>query len=299
MQTLVEQSSDQTNRADYNLVAEAITFLESNYQKQPTLEEVAAHLHLSPFYLQRLFTRWAGVSPKRFVQYLTASHAKALLAKAHSVLDATYESGLSSPGRLHDLLIATEAVSPGEFKSQGSGITITYGRQTTPFGDALIATTDRGICALSFLDDEIPARNWQSAVNDLQNHWQAATLVEDQGRVSRLVEGAFDQWQQNGATTIQLLLKGTNFQLKVWDALLRIPTGAAWSYEDVAAAIGQPSASRAVGNAVGANPIGYLIPCHRVIRKSGVIEGYHWGATRKKAMLAWETAKEEGSRQAA
>ncbi len=299
MQASVAQHSDQTNRADYNLVAEAITFLESNYQEQPTLEEVATHLHLSPFYLQRLFTRWAGVSPKRFVQYLTASHAKALLANAHSVLDATYESGLSSPGRLHDLLVSTEAVTPGEFKSQGRGITITYGRYTTPFGDALIAITERGICALSFVDDAIPARTWQNTVDELHNRWQAALLVEDDASVATIAATAFAQQPQTDTAAIQLLLKGTNFQLKVWDALLRIPAGAAWSYEDVAAAIGQPEASRAVGNAVGANPIGYLIPCHRVIRKSGVIEGYHWGTTRKKAMLAWETAKGEGARQAA
>lgn len=299
MQAVVEQRSEQSKQADYTLVAEAITFLEGNYQEQPTLEELAAHLHLSPFYLQRLFTRWAGVSPKRFVQYLTANHAKALLANAHSVLDATYESGLSSPGRLHDLLVATEAVTPGEFKSQGSGITITYGRQPTPFGDALIAMTDRGLCALAFVDDEIPARAWPSTVSDLRNRWQAATLIEDQAAVAKIAEAVFEQQEQNRAAPLPLLLKGTNFQLKVWDALLRIPAGAACSYEDVAAAIGQPGASRAVGNAVGANPIGYLIPCHRVIRKSGAIDGYHWGSTRKKAMLAWEAAKEEGSRQAA
>jgi len=299
MQPLGEQQQEATKRTDYDLVAEAITFLESNYQKQPALDDVAAHLHLSPFYLQRLFTRWAGVSPKRFVQYLTASHAKTLLANAHTVLEATYESGLSSPGRLHDLLIATEAVTPGEFKRQGEGITITYGRYTTPFGDALIALTTRGICALSFIDEEVATRNWQCARNDLQQRWQAATLVEDTAKVAAAAATAFAAHPQQDAPTIQLLLKGSNFQLKVWDALLRIPAGAACSYEEVATAIGQPGSARAVGNAIGANPIGYLIPCHRVIRKNGIIEGYHWGATRKKAMLAWETAKREGSQQAA
>jgi AraC family transcriptional regulator of adaptative response/methylated-DNA-[protein]-cysteine methyltransferase len=299
MQTLVEQRNKMTNQTDYNLVAEAIVFLERNYQQQPTLDELAAHLHLSPFHLQRLFTRWAGVSPKRFVQYLTASHAKTLLTNAHSVLDATYGSGLSSPGRLHDLMIATEAVTPGEFKRQGIGITIAYGRHATSFGDALVAVTERGICALSFIDDAVPARSWQSAVDDLRRRWQAATLVEDATRSAPFAQAAFNQGERQQATPVPLLLKGTNFQLKVWEALLRIPAGAAWSYVDVAKAIGQPSAARAVGNAVGANPIGYLIPCHRVIRQSGIIDGYHWGTTRKKAILAWEAAQGNGERQVA
>lgn len=291
MPNLIEQS-------DYGRVAQAIEYLEGHYQQQPTLEDVAAQLHLSPFHLQRIFTRWAGVSPKRFVQYLTALHAKQLLANAHSVLDATYETGLSSPGRLHDLLIATEAVTPGEFKSKGTGLVISYGRHRTPFGDALLAVTGRGICACAFVDDNSTARSWTQTVAELQQSWSGATLVQDTTLTQPLAEQIFGT-AATPTNELRLLLKGTNFQLKVWEALLKIPPGATCSYAEVAAAIGRPGASRAVGNAVGANPIGYLIPCHRVIRQSGLIEGYHWGTTRKKAILAWEALRREGVAQAA
>lgn len=285
-------------QSDYGRVAQAIEYLEGHYQQQPTLDEVAAHLHLSPFHLQRLFTRWAGVSPKRFVQYLTALHAKQLLADAHSVLDVAYETGLSSPGRLHDLLIATEAVTPGEFKSKGAGLAIRYGRHVTPFGDALLAVTERGICALSFLDDGVATRSWRNTVLGLHQQWAGATVTEDPAATQSVADQLFGD-EAKAAQPVQLLLKGTNFQLKVWEALLKIPAGATASYAEVAAAVGQPAAARAVGNAVGANPIGYLIPCHRVIRQSGIVEGYHWGATRKKAILAWEAVQREGALQAA
>lgn len=280
---------------DYQRVAQAIQFLEQNYQDQPSLDALAAQLALSPFHLQRLFTQWAGVSPKRFVQYLTAEHAKHLLANAHSVLDVAYETGLSSPGRLHDLMIATEAVTPGEFKQRGAGLQIAYGRHTTPFGDCLLAVTNRGICQLLFLTES----GWEAAVTEVREQWSAANLVEDQAQTQPFFAQIFPT---NGAApqrTLSLLLRGTNFQLKVWNALLQIPSGAAWSYEDVAQAIGQPSAARAVGNAVGANPIAYLIPCHRVIRKSGIVDAYRWGSTRKKAMLGWESAQQEVRSQAA
>lgn len=280
---------------DYQRVAQAIQFLEQNYQSQPSLEELAAQLALSPFHLQRLFTQWAGVSPKRFVQYLTAEHAKHLLTNAHSVLDAAYETGLSSPGRLHDLLIATEAVTPGEFKQRGAGLQIAYGCHATPFGDCLLAVTSRGICQLLFLTES----GWATAVAELSEQWSAAQLVEDQTQTQPFFAQIFPVNDRVQPRTVSLLLKGTNFQLKVWNALLQIPAGAAWSYEDVAQAIGQPTAARAVGNAVGANPIAYLIPCHRVIRKSGIVDAYRWGATRKKAMLAWESAQQEVRSQAA
>jgi AraC family transcriptional regulator of adaptative response/methylated-DNA-[protein]-cysteine methyltransferase len=274
---------------DYQRIAEAIRYLEENYRDQPELDDLAAHLHLSPFHLQRLFTRWAGISPKRFVQYLTAEHAKQLLANAHSVLDAAYETGLSSPGRLHDLLVAVEGMTPGEYKTQGSGLMIHYGRHATPFGDCIVAATERGVCKLSFLDGE----GWQAAVDELRAQWAGATLVEDAAYTQPLVDLIFppEHVAPNGQRQVRLLLKGTNFQLKVWEALLRIPAGAAATYEDMAQAIGQPGAARAVGGAVGANNIAYLIPCHRVIRKSGVIQDYRWGATRKKAMLGWESAR--------
>lgn len=274
---------------DYQRVAEAIHYLEQNYQNQPDLDDLATHLHLSPYHLQRLFTRWAGISPKRFVQFLTTEHAKQLLVDAHSVLDATYETGLSSPGRLHDLFVALEAVTPGEFKNKGVGLTIFYGRHSTPFGECLLAATERGICMLLFVDDH----GWATAVQDLQTQWQEAQLVEDATFTQPLINTIFPSETTTGHRSVNLLVKGTNFQIKVWEALLKIPAGTACSYEDVAQAIGQPSAARAVGGAVGANPIGYLIPCHRVIRKSGVIKEYRWGATRKKAILSWESAQRE------
>lgn len=287
-----------SEQSDYGRVAQAIEYLEGHYQQQPTLDEVAAYLHLSPFHLQRLFTRWAGVSPKRFVQYLTALHAKQLLADAHSVLDVAYETGLSSPGRLHDLLIATEAVTPGEYKSKGAGVVIHYGRHATRFGDALLAVTERGICALSFIDDEVATRSWAHTVLTLHQQWAGASVTEDPAATQAVADQLFGD-DVTPMQPVPLLLKGTNFQLKVWEALLKIPAGATVSYAEVAAAVGQPAAARAVGNAVGANPIGYLIPCHRVIRQSGLIEGYHWGATRKKAILAWEAVQREGILQAA
>ncbi len=280
---------------DYQRVAQAIQFLEQHHHEQPSLEDLATRLALSPFHLQRLFTQWAGVSPKRFVQYLTAEHAKHLLNNAHSVLDATYETGLSSPSRLHDLLIDTEAVTPGEFKQQGAGLQIAYGRHATPFGDCLLAATARGVCQLLFLEEN----GWEQAVAELRAQWQAATLVEDPTQTQPLIDQIFPTNGKNGKRTLSLLLKGTNFQLKVWNALLQIPAGAAWSYQDVAHAMGQPNAARAVGSAIGANPIGYLIPCHRVIRKSGVVQDYRWGPTRKKALLAWESAQHELRSQAA
>jgi len=280
---------------DYERIAQAIQFLEQHYQEQPSLDDLANRLALSPFHLQRLFTQWAGVSPKRFVQYLTAEHAKRLLTNDHSVLDATYETGLSSPSRLHDLLIATEAVTPGEFKQQGAGLQIVYGRHPTPFGDCLLAATPRGICQLLFLTEG----GWEQAVAELQMQWQAAALVEEPSQTQPFLDQIFPTTGKHGQRTLSLLLKGTNFQLKVWNALLQIPAGVVWSYADVAQAIGQPTATRAVGSAIGANPIGYLIPCHRVIRKNGHVEAYRWGSTRKKAMLAWEAAQQELRSQAA
>jgi AraC family transcriptional regulator of adaptative response/methylated-DNA-[protein]-cysteine methyltransferase len=274
---------------DYQRIAQAIEYLETNYREQPDLDDLAAHLNLSPFHLQRLFTRWAGISPKRFVQYLTAEHAKQRLAEEESVLDAAYDAGLSGPGRLHDLLIATEAVTPGEFKSKGTGLEIYYGRHTTPFGDCLLAATSRGICKLTFLDEE----GWAASVDELQAQWAGARLIENPAYTQPLLDAIFPAEPSEGTRKVNLLMKGTNFQIKVWEALLRIPQGATVSYQEVAEAIGQPDAARAVGGAVGANNIAYLIPCHRVIRKSGVIQDYHWGPTRKKAILAWESARRE------
>jgi AraC family transcriptional regulator of adaptative response/methylated-DNA-[protein]-cysteine methyltransferase len=276
--------------ADYRLVAEAIDYLQAHYRAQPTLDELAAHLHISPFHLQRLFKRWAGISPKRFVQYLTVEHAKQLLATSAPLLEASLESGLSGPGRLHDLFITLEAVTPGEYKSGGAGLTISFGCLPSPFGELLLAVTERGICGLTFVDG-----SREAAVAELQQRWPAARLVEERAAVAPIHARIFaaDDASDFGGAPIPLLLKGTNFQIRVWEALLRVPPGAVTTYEDVARAIGAPAASRAVGAAVGANTIGYLIPCHRVIRKSGVVEGYRWGSTRKRAILGWEAAHHE------
>ncbi|MGL4650218.1 MAG: bifunctional transcriptional activator/DNA repair enzyme AdaA [Caldilineaceae bacterium] len=282
---------------DYALVAEAIDYLQANYREQPSLDDLAAHLHVSPFHLQRLFTRWAGISPKRFVQYLTVEHAKQALEASAPLLEASLESGLSGPGRLHDLFVTAEAMTPGEFKRGGAGLTIRYGLHESPFGPCLLAVTERGVCGLTFADGGLP-----DALTDLRRRWPAANLVEDatataplHARIFAAPTTAQGMAPCDGAP-ITLLLRGSNFQIRVWEALLRVPSGAVVSYEEVAAAIGAPTASRAVGAAVGANAIGYLIPCHRVIRKSGIVEGYRWGSTRKRALLGWEAAQREQSR---
>jgi AraC family transcriptional regulator of adaptative response/methylated-DNA-[protein]-cysteine methyltransferase len=278
---------DLTTGADaYTYVAEAIRYLGTNFQRQPSLDELSAHLSVSPYYLQRLFSRWAGISPKRFVQFLTVEHAKQALAGSQSVLDASWESGLSGPGRLHDLFVTVEAVTPGEFKSGGRGLRIAYGFHPSPFGACLLAVTERGICSLAFVD---PGRE-AIELNELRARWPAAMLVEERDATAATLARVFPPDGGLPRQPLHLLLKGTNFQVKVWEALLRIPPGALCSYEDVAQAVGQPTAARAVGGAVGSNRIGYLIPCHRVIRKSGIVTNYYWGPVRKRAMIGWEAA---------
>jgi len=261
---------------DYARVEKAIRFLDGHRLRRPALDEVAGHVHLSPYHFERLFQRWAGTSPKRFLQFLTAEHAKKLLRDSRSVLEATYESGLTSPGRLHDLFVTCEAVTPGQHKQRGVGLTIRYGIHATPFGDCLLATTDRGICALRF-----------GGVMDLREEWPAATLVKDQGQTGDLCRQIFHA----GHGPFHLHLRGTNFQLKVWQALLTIPTGRVVTYADVAENIGSPNAQRAVGAAIGRNSIAYLIPCHRVIHSLGVVGNYRWGRVRKQAILGWESAQ--------
>jgi AraC family transcriptional regulator of adaptative response/methylated-DNA-[protein]-cysteine methyltransferase len=279
---------------DYQLIAAAIAWLEENRLEQPSLDDLAAHLAISPFHLQRLFKRWAGISPKRFVQFLTIEHAKGLLAASHSLLDAAYASGLSGPSRLHDLFVNVEAMTPGEFKQGGKGLTIRYGVHATPFGDCLLAVTGRGVCDLNFLN----GGGVDGARQALHERWPAAQIEEDcaaTAAVAARIFTAAPPRAAGGAEPLPVLLAGTNFQIKVWEALLRIPPGQVCTYEDVAQSLGQPTAARAVGGAVGANHIAYLIPCHRVIRKSGVIQDYRWGSTRKKAMLGWEAAQLEAA----
>lgn len=284
---LMDTYPTETLSSDYALVAQAIEYLEANRRRQPSLDELAQHLAVSPFHLQRLFTRWAGISPKRFVQYLTVEHAKQLLAASHSVLDTAYATGLSGPGRLHDLFVTVEAMTPGEYKEGGSGLTIGYAVHTGPFGDYLLAVTERGICGLTFLS----AAGATAEIAALRARWPQATLSEAPAWTTPIAERIFAlDTEPPAQPPLRLLLAGTNYQVKVWEALLRIPQGAVCTYADVAHAVGQPTAARAVGGAIGSNWIAYLIPCHRVIRKSGLVEEYRWGSTRKKAMLGWEAA---------
>ena len=268
---------------DYLRIEQAILYLEDHYQDQPGLEEVAANIGLSEYHFQRLFTRWAGVSPKRFLQFLTKEGAKELLDKSENLLDTTHQVGLSSLGRLHDLFVTTEAVSPGEYKSRGEGVTIRYGLHASPFGKCLVAVTERGICHFGFVQTSEGA-----AIDNLVAGWKNARMIEDNRTTAPLIEPIFDLSQRG--KPLNLHLRGTNFQLKVWEALLNIPSGSVTTYEGLAERIGQPTASRAVGTAVGHNPIAVLIPCHRVIRKVGEFGNYRYGALRKKALLAYESS---------
>ncbi len=269
---------------DYQRIEQAIRYLEANFQHQPDLSEIAASVHLSEYHFQRLFTNWVGISPKRYLQYLTKENAKSWLKDSASLLDAAYASGLSGPSRLHDLFVTCEAVTPGEFKHKGEGLQISYGFHPSPFGECLLAVTGRGICSLKFVQDG----DREATLADLAHDWQKAEMVENPDRTSPMVDRVF-----TGASleNLSLHLLGTNFQIKVWEALLRIPSGALTTYTAVAQSIGQPSAARAVSNAVARNPIAYIIPCHRVIRESGEMGGYRYGIPRKRAMLAWETAR--------
>jgi len=274
---------------DYSRIERAILFLEENYHRQPELREVAKSVHLSEFHFQRLFRRWAGISPKRFIQFLTLEHAKKLLEGSHNLLDATYDAGLSSPGRLHDLFVNIEAMTPGEFKAKGAGLSIRYGFHPCPFGECLLAVTERGICGLGFMD---PGGRAQ-ILRDFKSRWPEAHWEEDARLTLPFISRIFGGEKRNGSRPLTLLLHGTNFQIKVWEALLRIPPGSVIPYEDLAVSVCNSRAARAVGGAVGKNPIAFLIPCHRVIRKAGGIGGYHWGSARKKAMLIWEAARVE------
>ena len=267
----------------YRLIEQAIRYIEANARNQPELAEIASAVGLSEYHFQRLFTRWAGISPKRFMQFLTKEHAKEILDHSENLLDATHQTGLSSLGRLHDLFVNTEAVTPGEYKSRGAGVDIRYGIHPTPFGKCLIATTERGICHLGFVDG-----SEGRAIDNLVEHWKNASMSEDYASTAPLVNRIFLEGES--ALPLRLHLRGTNFQIKVWEALLSIPPGALTTYEQIAAQIGSPRAMRAVGSAVGDNPIAYLIPCHRVIRKSGEFGNYLYGSARKKAILARELA---------
>ncbi|AAN51449.1 methylated-DNA--[protein]-cysteine S-methyltransferase [Leptospira interrogans] len=270
----------------YQKIAEAIQFIQKNAISQPELDEVAKSVNLSPFHFQRLFTEWAGVSPKQFLQYITLQNAKSILSKPQTTLfDAAFETGLSGTSRLHDLFVKIEGMTPGEFKNGGENIKIRYSFQRSVFGNYLIASTEKGICNLFFYD--IPE---EQIVSELKEQWNRADIIEQMDENQNRVIRFFDK-TLNGHEKIKLHLKGTEFQIKVWEALLKIPEGQLSSYSDIADLIGQENASRAVGTAIGKNPIGYLIPCHRVIKSTGGIGEYRWGSERKMAMIGWEASK--------
>lgn len=284
-----EPATERAPGSDYDRIAAAIGFISERTTDQPSLDEIAEAVGLSSFHLQRLFTRFAGVSPKRFLQFLTVEHAKMLLDSSRSVLDASLDVGLSGPSRLHDHFIALEAVTPGEYKTGGEALEIRWGVHASPFGSVFIAITNRGICALSFITRD----GVREAVDSLRKQWSEATLIQDDSATLDSAEKVF-RMPEAGPSTIPLWVKGTNFQIQVWRALLSVPTGCVTTYGQVAQSIGRPAASRAVGQAVGLNPIAFLIPCHRVIRSAGLPGGYRWETTRKRAILAWESAARYG-----
>ena len=273
-------------KSDYQRIAQAIEFINANAKQQPSLENIAAHLHLSPFHFQRLFSQWAGVAPKKYLQILTVDRAKQLLAQSKPLAEVSDSVDLSGSSRLHDHFVQLEAASPGEFKAGGAGMEIRYSVIGGPFGDAFIAVTPRGICKLSFLSNN----NIEQQIVDLNAQWPAAKLVNQASETTRMVEALFAGKQTiNGP--LSLYVKGTNFQINVWRALLQIEPGCINSYAQVAAAVGKPKAYRAVGTAIGSNQVAFFIPCHRVLQQSGQIGGYLWGETRKHAIHAWESAR--------
>ena len=287
------------NAHDYQRIEASIHFIEANYRDEPSLREIAASADLSPFHFERLFKRWAGTTPKRFVQCLRVEHAKSLLERSKNILDVSWNTGLSSPSRLHDLFCSIEAVTPGEYKSGGEGLEIRHGIYPTPFGDCLIATTERGICHFAFCDavDEAVGdacrrdrAGHARELRALQEGWPRARIEADGGASEALVAQLFDGAAADSVGPFHLLVKGTNFQIQVWRALISIPPGCVVSYKDVANRVGKRDAVRAVAGAIAANSIGYLIPCHRVLRSTGALSGYRWGRERKRALLAWESA---------
>jgi AraC family transcriptional regulator of adaptative response/methylated-DNA-[protein]-cysteine methyltransferase len=269
---------------DYDSVRRAIGFMHSQWRDQPSIEAVADAASLTPDELHHLFRRWAGLTPKGFMQALTLDHAKGLLRDSASVLDAALDSGLSGPGRLHDLFVTHEAMSPGEWKTGGAGMELRYGFHPSPFGTAIIIASDRGLAGLAFSD---PGQE-KPAFDDMVRRWPAATLIEDTNGTAGLAQRIFDSKLWRADQPLRVVLIGTDFEVRVWETLLKIPMGRAVSYSDIACKIENPKASRAVGGAVGRNPISFVVPCHRALGKSGALTGYHWGITRKQAMIGWE-----------
>jgi len=283
----VVEKVSMNSQQDINFIriTEAIEYLTQNFKEQPNLDEVAQKVHLSPFHFQRLFTQWAGVSPKRFLQFLTVEYAKNIIKeKQASLADTAFETGLSGTGRLHDLFIKIEGMTPGEFKNGGAQLSINYSFAESPFGNLLVASTEKGICHMSFADDG------QEALNFLKLQFPNAVYNQMVDIIQQNALYIFTHdWSQ--LNQIKLHLKGTAFQLKVWETLLKIPTGRLSTYKNIAEKISNPNALRAVGSAIGQNPVAFIIPCHRVIQSSGTFGNYHWGTTRKTAMIGWEAAR--------
>lgn len=272
---------------DYDCVRRAIGFISERWREQPAIESIAEAAGVTPDELHLLFRRWAGLTPKAFMQALTLDHAKSLLRDSASVLDAALESGLSGPGRLHDLFVTHEAMSPGEWKSGGAGMVLRYGLHPSPFGTAVVIESARGLAGLAFADPgEEPA-----ALADMQRRWPRASYIEDAAGTAALAQRIFDSRQWRAEQPLRVVLIGTDFEVRVWETLLKIPMGRAVSYSDIAGCISLPKASRAVGAAVGKNPVSFVVPCHRALGKGGALTGYHWGLTRKRAMLGWEAGQ--------
>ena len=269
---------------DYDLVKHTLAFISENWREQPSLETLADQAGLSPTHLQRLFTRWAGLSPKAFLQAVTLDHARGLLRDSASILDASYELGLSGPGRLHDLFVTHEGMSPGIYKAHGRGLNIEYGFHDCPFGRALILITGEGLAGLAFADHG----KEKSALADMTARWPEATYVENQQATAAYAKRIFESERWKPDQPLKIVFIGSDFEIRVWETILRIPFGKASTYSDIASHIGKPKAARAVGSAVGKNPISFVVPCHRVLEKSGGLGGYHWGLTRKRAILGWE-----------
>jgi AraC family transcriptional regulator, regulatory protein of adaptative response / methylated-DNA-[protein]-cysteine methyltransferase len=269
---------------DYAVVKKALAFITENWRDQPSLETIAEETGLSPHYMQRVFTRWAGLSPKAFLQAVTLDHARGLLRDSASILDASYELGLSGPGRLHDLFVTHEGMSPGIYKARGKGLTIRYGFHPSPFGTALVMITAEGLAGLAFADEG----EEKAALADMTSRWPEADYLEDQQATESFALRIFTPENWRPDQPLRVVFIGSDFEIRVWETLLRIPMGKASTYSDIAAHLGRPQAARAVGTAVGRNPVSFVVPCHRVIGKSGSLCGYHWGLTRKRAILGWE-----------
>lgn len=277
-------NDDATEGGDYATVREVISYLSHNWRDQPSLETIAGHVDMEPTRLHKLFSRWAGLSPKAFLQAITLDNAKVMLKDSATVLDTAYAVGLSGPGRLHDLFVTHEAVTPGDYRSRGEGLTVRYGFHPSPFGTALVMATERGIAGLGFAD----AGEERATLADMRERWPRADCVEDSAFTAPLAARIFDPARWTPDKPLRIVLIGTDFEIRVWETLLRIPFGLATTYSDIARHLQQPKAARAVGAAVGRNPISFVVPCHRVLGKSGGLTGYHWGLTRKQAILGWE-----------